>query len=110
MSTQRRTTYSDVLEGAAMMFMIGALSIEIEGKDFPVTYDDGYGRVDIKTTRGNITLFQQPPSKDSLAGQFARTGVDIIRVMRDGKLLDFGLLYGEYVENVERECTRIVLS
>lgn len=110
MSTQPRTTYPAVLERVAMLFMVKAQVFDIEGKYFPISYDDGYGRVDIKTTDGNIRLFQQPPSKDSLAGQFARTGVDIIRVMRDDKLLDFGMLYGEYVENVERECTRIVLS
>lgn len=108
--SQEGLSYRDLLEIASHAFLLGMTHLNLAEGSYPITYQRDHIQCAMETAEGDLVVHSQRPTRDTAAGRMTLGGAWILRVTLAGILQDFGSLDGEFVENVERECSRILLA
>lgn len=103
-------TFRGLLEIAHETFLLGISHLNLEGAQYPVVYREQQVSCTVNTAMGSIELYTERPSRRTAAARFAQGGAVIVRINFKGREEEFGLVDGQYVDNVERECSIAILA
>ena len=105
----RQVTYGSLLRLCYDAFMLGLDHVVLPTGSYPVTRDVRGSQVIVGTEDGPLRVYMEEPGRETAAQRMAQAE-PVLRVSLNGRVFLFGLVDGEFTENVEGMCAAIIMA